>query len=233
MTLHFHGLPITPNSVLLTLAGKHFCVSYARPEQVKIAHQIGQSVLLDNGAFSVWRRGHVPDWDGYRDWCSVWLDFPTTWCVIPDAIEGDEADNRRLIESWPLPKWQSAPVWHLHESLPHLMWMAQTFPRICFGSSGDYKNVGSEAWHRRVEEAFNWLTRWHSRKLPWVHMLRGMSLAGSCYPFASLDSTDIARNHNRPQNSARAMADRWDAMQCPGTWTMRAEQPTLGLVANG
>jgi hypothetical protein len=29
----------------------------------------------------------------------------------------------------------------------------------------------------------------------WLHMLRGMALSGSEYPFASVDSTDIAQNH--------------------------------------
>ena len=31
MTLHFHGTPITPRSVLMDLRGKCFCVSYAAP----------------------------------------------------------------------------------------------------------------------------------------------------------------------------------------------------------
>jgi len=57
-------------------------------------------------------------------------------------------------------------------------------------------------------------------------MLRGMSLAGSSYPFASLDSTDIARNHNRPHNRPKLMAERWDAQQCPAKW---AKQPTQQL----
>jgi hypothetical protein len=54
-------------------------------------------------------------------------------------------------------------------------------------------------------------------------MLRGMSLSGSEYPFASVDSTDIGRNHNRPHNNAAAMAQRWDALQNPARW-VRHEQ---------
>ena len=52
-------------------------------------------------------------------------------------------------------------------------------------------------------------------------MLRGMSLAGGPYPFASVDSTDVAQNHNRPQNTPARMAARWDAMQCPSRWVFR------------
>jgi hypothetical protein len=51
-----------------------------------------------------------------------------------------------------------------------------------------------------------------------LHLLRGMQMAGSHYPFASLDSTDVARNHNRPRNNAAAMAAKWDAQQCPAIW---------------
>jgi hypothetical protein len=59
-------------------------------------------------------------------------------------------------------------------------------------------------------------------------MLRGMALAGSEYPFASVDSTDIARNHNRPRNSARGMADYWDSRQNPARWVHHEQ---LELVA--
>lgn len=49
MTIHYHGTPITPRAVLDTLAGRHFCVSFAAPADVKHCHAIGQSVMLDNG----------------------------------------------------------------------------------------------------------------------------------------------------------------------------------------
>ena len=216
MTIHYHGTPISPRRVLNTLAGKHFCVSFAAPQDIEVCHKIGQSVMLDNGAFSVWKRDMAPDWPGYYRWCEKWLAFPTTWAVIPDIIDGDEKANFALARSWPF-FGRGAAVWHLHESLNHLLHLAHIFPRICFGSSGQYAEIGTARWHGRVTEAWNTLAREH-RLLPWVHMLRGMSLAGSAYPFASLDSTDVARNHNRPHNSARKMADLWDAQQCPGTW---------------
>ena len=49
-------------------------------------------------------------------------------------------------------------------------------------------------------------------------------MAGAHYPFASLDSTDIARNHNLPHNNAAAMAKRWDSQQCVARWYRRAVQ---------
>lgn len=225
MTIHYHGTPITPRSVLHTLAGKHFCVSYAASNDVQECHKIGQTVLLDNGAFSLWRAGKPTDWDGYYAFVDTWLSYPTTWAIIPDVIDGTDEDNDRLLADWPFSD-RGAPVWHLHEPIDRLLGLIDAWPRVCFGSSGEYAEVGSDSWHRRVTRAFNEVGRRNAR-LPWVHMLRGMSLAGSAYPFASLDSTDVARNHNRPQNTARKMADLWDAQQCAGRWIQRAEQVDL------
>jgi hypothetical protein len=223
VTIHYHGTPITPRSVLHTLAGKHFCVSYAAPNDATECHKIGQSVMLDNGAFSLWRAGKATDWPGYYKWAEYWLSYPSTWAVIPDVIDGSDEQNDALIAEWPF-KERGAPVWHLHEPIERLCRLVDHWPRVCFGSSGQFAAVASNGWHRRVTEAFNAIAR---AQLPWVHMLRGMSMAGSHYPFASVDSTDVARNHNRPQNNARKMADRWDSQQCPGHWTPRPTQAEL------
>ena len=58
-------------------------------------------------------------------------------------------------------------------------------------------------------------------------MLRGMQLSGKHWPFASVDSTDVAQNHNRNQNTAIQMANRWDAMQTPPNWQIRPQQEIL------
>jgi hypothetical protein len=219
--IHYHGTPISPREVLYQLAGRHFCVSFADPRDVNVCHQIGQSVMLDNGAYTTWRQGHRMDWDAWAAWVEPWLDYPTTWCVLPDSIDGGVEENDRLLSySWDSP---GAPVWHLHEPLNRLLRLADGYGRICFGSSERYAVIGSDDWHRRVTHAFDELSRRHQR-LPWVHMLRGMSLSGSRYPFASVDSTDVGRNHNRDGNTARALADRWDGLQCPARWQPRGSQ---------
>ena len=99
MTLHYHGTPITPIDALYQLAGRCFCVSHLRPEDVRRCHDIGQSVMLDNGAFSKWRRGAVVDWNAFYDWCDKWLDCPTTWAIPPDVIDApsQEQDGLRTI----------------------------------------------------------------------------------------------------------------------------------------
>ncbi len=231
MSIHYHGTPITPRERLHEMAGRCFCVSYASPNDVAVCHQIGQSVMLDNGAFSFWRTGRLTDWDGYMDWAEPWLDYPTTWAVIPDVIDGTEEDNDRLLVSWFARRMlNGAPVWHLHESLLRLRRLAFGYERVCFGSSGAYKTPGSPQWHRRISEAFDTLAGERGR-VPWVHMLRGLQFLGSEYPFASADSTNVARNHagswrSRPKSPA-LMAAEVDARQSPGRWHPVGIQHTL------
>jgi hypothetical protein len=222
MTIHYHGTPITPTSVLNDLHGAHFCVSFAKPQQVEQCHRLGQSVMLDNGAFSVWKRGITVDWRDFYAWADRWLDHPTTWAVIPDVIEGDESDNDLLCRAWPF-RDRGAPVWHMHESWHRLLSLIHSFPRICIGSSAEYAEIMSEAWERRMDSAWREIDQ-RFKRTPNVHMLRGMQLVGRRWPFASLDSTDIARNHNRPHETARKMRERWDARQCPSRFSDPGEQ---------
>lgn len=223
--IHYHGTPITPVSALYELHGRHFCVSHARPDDVKRVHMIGQSVMLDNGAFSAWKRGHEPNWSAYYNWCDQWLDYPTTWAVIPDVVDGGSQLQDALVREWPHGQ-RGAPVWHMDEPLDRLLRLTDEWARVCIGSTDVYAVVLSDAWCARMDELWDALSQRH-RRLPWLHMLRGMQLSGRHYPFASVDSTDIAQNHNRPQNTPRAMADRWDAMQTPGAWHQQPEQLEL------
>ncbi len=227
MMLHYHGTPITPRAVLLTLAGRCFCVSYSAPADLEVCHEVGQSVMLDNGAFSAWTKGKATDWPGYYTWAERWLEHPTTWAVIPDVIGGSDDENDALIAQWPHGD-KGAPVWHMHEPLDRLLRLADQWPRVCVGSSGAFATVGSSTWERRMDEAFDALCG--NGPVPvWVHMLRGLDYAGSDYPFASADSTNVARNHagtnsGRRRRDASQMAAEIDARQNPGRWVVKAKQ---------
>lgn len=214
--LHYHGTPITPMTALYELAGRCFCVSHAKPQDVRRVHEIGQAVMLDNGAYSQWKRGYQPNWQAYYEWCDPWLDYPTTWAVIPDEIDAGSQMQDALLREWPFGN-KGAPVWHMDESVRRLLQLTDEWPRVCIGSTAEYAVVLSDPWCRRMDEAFDEIAKRH-RRLPLIHMLRGMQCSGRRWPFASVDSTDVAQNHNRPQNAPRKMADRWDAMQCPGRW---------------
>jgi len=237
VTVHYHGTPITPLAVLHSLAGRSFCVSWNHPAQVKLCHAIGQSVLLDNGAFNYWSSGLCPDWSEYYRFAEQWLVYHTTWAIIPDVIDGSEDDNDRLIAEWPHGQ-RGAPVWHMHESIARLIRLADTWSRVCIGSSAQFRTVGSPAWHQRMIEAMNALCG-NGPAPVWLHMLRGMQCSEWGYPFASVDSTDIARNHNKGGPTvegkilrAQEMACRWDARQCPAVWTVRSEQQSLFEVSD-
>jgi len=224
MTIHYHGTPITPRTVLQQLAGRFFCVSHYRPDDVEWCHKHGQGVMLDNGAFSAWRSGKETDWAGFYAWCERWLDYPTSWAVIPDVIVGDEADNDALLHQWPHGQ-RGAPVWHMHESIDRLQRLCDSWQRVCIGSSAQYAVVGSDSWHRRMTEAMNVICK-TGRVPTWLHMLRGMATTRFGYPFASVDSTDIARNHNRGV-PVRQMADQWDSIQCRPHWQQAPIQASL------
>jgi hypothetical protein len=224
LTLHFHATPITPIEAMYELAGRCFCVSHLRPAAIKHAHTIGQSVMLDNGAYSVWKREAELDLAGFFRWCDRWLDFPTTWAVPPDAINAPSQEQDALLNQWPHGRRQAGPVWHMDEPIYRLCRLVEDgWSRVCMGSTAEYAVVLSEAWERRMDEAWDQLMRTFGRA-PAIHMLRGMQCVGKRWPFSSVDSSDIAQNHHRDQNTARKMADRWDAVQCPGKWIALASE---------
>lgn len=232
--LKYHGTPITPRTVLAELAGKNFCVSFAAPGDIEWCDDHGQSVMLDNGAFSFWQRrlaGKMtgpPDWPGFYAWAGLWLERNTTWAVIPDVIDGSEAENDALIGEWPFGD-RGAPVWHMHETLGRLIGLCRDWPLVCVGSSGEYAQVGSPRWHARMAEAFDVLDG-----APRLHMLRGLDFCDGPYPFYSADSTNVARNHagtnaGRRKRSARVMAAEIDGRNPARVWVPNPEQ--LGMVA--
>ena len=135
--IHYHVTPITPVAVLLTLAGKCFCVRHTKPQDITRCHQIGQSVMLDNGAYSKHTNNEPTDWPSYYEWCDRWLDYPTTWAVIPDvSAEGSQAQDA-LIREWPHGH-RGAPVWHSSEPIDRLVRLTETWPRVCIGSSDEH-----------------------------------------------------------------------------------------------
>lgn len=227
--IHYHGTPLTPRSEMLKMAGKNFCVSYANPGDAEWCLANGQSVMWDNGAFSLRNKGGIDD-QSFAAWVEPKLGHPH-WAVIPDVIDGTEKQQRDLVTRWPHSRELSAPVWHMALDIDYLLSLADAWPRICFGSTKQFWQVGSAAWERRCDEAFNALERRGLR--PWVHMLRGLSLCGDRWPFASADSVNVALNFkgSKSRNLAAVcperMARRIDSIQCPIRWNIRPEQESL------
>lgn len=223
--IHYHGTPLTPQSELQKMAGKNFCVSFANPQNADWCERHGQSVMWDNGAFTIHRKGGALDPSAFAAWVEPRLAHPH-WAVVPDVIGGDPDAQRALIAQWPHPRELSAPVWHMGLSLDWLLELADTWPRVCFGSSHDVWQVGSPDWARKCDAAWNEMERRGLR--PWVHMLRGLAMSGDQWPFASADSANVARNFKCSQICPERMARRIDAVQPQKTrWFVRAEQGNL------
>lgn len=227
MTVHYHGTPLTPRHALMALAGKCFCVPYSDARDADVCQSIGQSVMFDNGAFSAHTQGNPLDVAGYYRWLESRLGHPH-WAVIPDVIDGAVEDQATLVEAWPFGDFLGAPVWHLGLPIDYLLRLADDWPRVCLGSSGRYWQIGSPDWCRRVDAAFSALSKRHAR-LPWVHMLRGMAMSGDRWPFASVDSANVARNYKDTKTDPERMARRIDAVQSPVLWHPQPVQEGLAL----
>lgn len=228
------GLPITPETAAQrAISGGHAFVSFRTPLQMGLAVAVCQSWAGDNGAFSAWKSGKpIQDWRPFYEWATAAKVIPNCdFMVIPDVIDGNEADNDTLVAEWPLPKWFGAPVWHMHESLERLERLATTFPRICIGSSGEFASVGTAAWWGQMARAMHVLCDRAGRPLCKIHGLRMLDPAiFTKLPLSSADSTNIGQNigidqawrgtYTPPTKEARAavMRERLESQHSPARW---------------
>lgn len=212
--LPIHGGPVTPAHLLEELAGESFCVSYMDRRQDRAAGELvgpGGMLLLDNGAFTAWRKGLTLDaahWAGFYRWADELLErFPHSVAVIPDVIDGELRDNQALIDGCPLPADRVMPVWHLHEPLAQLRRLATRFDYVALGSSGIYATPGTPSWRARMAQTMAALAmiKAATGRRPWVHMMRGLGLLHE-WSWDSADSSNIARNHNRTRGQDRHVA---------------------------
>ena len=212
--IHYHGTPLTPIDALYSLAGRNFFVSHARPDDIRRVAAIASSFALDNGAFSQFKRGHKTDWKAYYAWCEEWL-FPGTWAVIPDVIDAGTQEQDALIREWPHGH-RGAPVWHMDEPISRLVRLTEQWPRVCIGSSGECATIGTPHWWAQMSRAMRVVCNDDGQPLVKLHGLRMLNPeVFSRFPFASADSTNIARNIGIDQT--------WRGNYMPPTKEMRAQ----------
>lgn len=228
MTVCYIGTPITPKDVLLTLAGRAFCLCYynRRTFSLPLMTSISSQTLYDWGGFNAWQAGIDLNEDyrkAYYEWLDPLLDDPQSWAVIPDEIGASTQILDPLIREWPHGD-KGAPVYHLDaqmmQSPERLLRLLDEYPRVCIGWAEKSLPIMGDDHRRCLDLIWNEVSKRH-RRTPYLHHFRGTQMVMGPYPFASYDSTDIARNHHRPQNTAERMADRWDAAQSPPRWTRR------------
>lgn len=202
--IHYHGGVINDRhgfDDLTAMVGRHFCVSFAYPDKVEFVHRIAQSVMLDNGAFSLWKQGHEVDWNQFYEWCEPWLEYWSSWAVIPDVINGGEEENDELLEQWPFGKDRGAPVWHFDESFERLDRLVRGYPLVCIGSAAEYEPLGGEKWRRRMDAAMEVCCDKRGVAHTRLHLLRGLAFSAGPYPLYSADSATVSRRRGgSPQN---------------------------------
>lgn len=239
----YHGTPFGGDraGVARFLQGRHALIPFPRQEDCAVAFEVCQTVVFDNGAFTAWQQGEpITDWSPYYDWCREWHRHPAfAWAIIPDVIDGSEADNDALIDEWDR-RVEGVPVWHLHESLERLKRLVKLWRRICFGSSGQFKTPGSKAWWGRIIAAMDVICDEDGRPESRIHGLRMAAPEYTCrIPFASVDSTNVAQNAsliprfgtyaapNRWQR-AEAIAYRMESYETAGAWDRNVWKATEG-----
>lgn len=217
--IHYHGTPLSGDTTtaIRSLSRRHAIVSYYRPTQIEIAAEVCQSFILDNGAFSSWTNGVDFDVHGFMEWATFWLKHPACdWAIAPDVIDGGEDENDALLMLVSHKKDQFAPVWHLHESLDRLEELVNEWPRVCFGSSGQYAQIGTPEWWGVMSDAMSVACDADGYPLAKLHGLRMLDpTIFSEFPFSSADSTNVARNIG--------IDGRWKGAYAPRSKEVRAE----------
>lgn len=200
--IHYHGTPFSgrDGTGVRCLQARHAMVSFYDTQPLPLVAELCQSFTLDNGAFSAWTNGKEFDVEGFASWVMEWYRHPGfDWYIMPDVIDGADEENAAMRERWrsmvPGQVWDlGVPVWHLHEKLSTLDYLSRDYGRIAFGSSGDFAEVGTVAWWQRMSEAMDAVCdKGYPRcRLHGLRMLDPTIF--SQFPFASADSTNVARN---------------------------------------
>lgn len=194
---HYHGGPITPDTCALRAwRNRYAFISGARPDQIRLAAAICAGFALDNGAFSKWKAGMATNWDDFYAFVRSWRTHPRfDFAVVPDVIEGSEAENDALAEQWPFPRHEAAVVWHTNESIERLVRLAMCWPRVAIGSSGEFDASSPKKLVGRLLEVLPFICDKNGYPITKLHGLRMLNPEVFRHvPLASADSTNVARN---------------------------------------
>lgn len=229
--IHYHGTPCGGQRIEAArfLTGRHALVPFPRPEDLSLVMEVCRSFVVDNGAFTVWKQGGTLDVVGYMRWVeSIYRHPGFDWALIPDVIDGSEAENDAMVADWPrhLP---GVPVYHLNESLERAERLASEWSTVAIGSSGEWPVPGERKWCVRMAEVMGAMCDRDGVPRCKIHGLRMMDPAiFTAYPFRSVDSTNCAQNGSRngkviderltSGQGAIITAWRIEAHNSPATW---------------
>jgi hypothetical protein len=230
--IHYHGSPIggQKHNAAKFWQGRHGLVSYEYKDDLPVMMDVCKTVVFDNGAFTAWKKGRKCDFSGYIEWCETWHRHPAwAWGLIPDVIDGSDADNDALVDEWPK-HLRGVPVYHLHEKISRLTRLAERFDMVALGSSGVWSNPGDPGWWSRMAHILDAICDEQGRPMVRLHGLRMLdNKITSRVPLASADSTNAVRNNIRvsrfgmyvpPDDYQRAIviADRIESHETAHIW---------------
>jgi len=245
--IHYHGTPIggTRQDTAKFLVGRHALIPFGRKDDVGAVLEYCQSFVLDNGAFSHWKAGKGEiDFDAYWKWVhSIYQHPGFDWALIPDIIDGTEADNVDWVMKWIRigGRAKGVPVWHMHESFEWLEYLIDNFQTVALGSSGEYKSPGTSKWWRRMSIVISVCCDQYGRPKCKLHGLRMLDPdIFTRLPLASADSTNAAVNSGSlsrfgsyipPTSSQRAavIAERIECNNSSALWAIGNEQLELAI----
>ena len=213
--LKYHGTPCSPMKVFYeAFTGRNVLIPFPRPDDLKRAIEVCDKIILDNGAFSIWKKGISVDWNKFYEWVDRHID-DIEFYFIPDVIDGTEKENDHLIAEYFLNgRTKGVPIWHVNESLERLYRLINSFNYIAIGSAGEYAQLGTKQWHSKMDEAMSVICDSDGYPKVKVHMLRCLDKKiYTKYPFYSGDSTNVAMNHNR--KGWKPIMDRIEAFDSP------------------
>lgn len=204
--IFFHGAPIPGDATQQAkfFSGRDCLLSYALKEKVdeNLIFSVCRSFILDNGAYSIWKQGLEPDWNGFYRWVEKYLKHPRfEFFFIPDSIEGGEKENDDLILNADTMRLRSSkymdiavPVFHLGENPERIKnFINWGFKRI--GISPSAVGTNGDAFWNEMNKCWEIICDEEGRPKVKVHALMMLSEnIVSSYPWSSGDSSTAAFN---------------------------------------
>jgi len=230
--IHYHGTPIggSRQDVARFLVGRHALVPFFRQDDIGIVGEVCQSFVVDCSEYTIWKQGGELDIPAYVKWCYSLYRHPAfDWAIIPDSIEGGEAENDARLRDWPS-DIRGVPVYHLHEDLGRLQRLIKAYRTVALGSSGQWSTPGSKDWWIRMAEVMDVACDDFGRPLASYHGLRMLDpRIFEHLPLKSGDSTNAAVNcgsksrfgmyvPSTPSQRAAVIADRIESAPAAAIW---------------
>ncbi len=231
--LKFYGTPLTPNSVFdEVMPGRNSLIPFPNPQNLHRAIKLCEKVIIDNGAFTIWRKGGVPDWDKYYAWMQPFK-HNIEFFFIPDVIDGTEEENDYLIADYFKKKeTRGVPIWHINESFERLERLMDSFDYIAIGSAGEFAQLATPQWFNQMDKAMRIICDKDGYPKVKIHMLRCLDPDIFLhFPFESGDSTGLAQNHSR--DGWRNIVARIEKYESPKKYTFRNYYETRCLFEHG